>query len=142
MNASKPQEQRYQFRVLKSTRQLSKWTGVWVGTVCLMAFGPLSLWNRGSVFTLLAAGLNVCVGLGLILAHKKFLANMDELQRKVYLDALAITVGTVFIIVVPYAVLDAYNFVHLKTGVAISGLVILMSLTFLASLLYGSWRYR
>jgi hypothetical protein len=105
-----------------------------------MAFGPRFLWNRALVFTLLAVGLNFCVGLGLIVAHKKYLASLDELQRKVYLDALGITVGVVLIVAVPYSVLDRYNIVHLRGDV--SDLLILMSVTFLASIFYGTWRYR
>jgi len=89
---------------------------------------------------MLAVGLNFCVGVGLILAHKRYLISLDELQRKVYLDALAITVGAVLIVAIPYAVLDRYNIIHLKNQV--SGLMILMSVTFLASLFYGTLRYR
>jgi hypothetical protein len=105
-----------------------------------MAFGPRFLWNKTVAFTLLAVGLNFCVGVGLILAHKKYLASLDELQRKVYLDALGVTVGVVLIVAVPYAVLDRFNIVHLKG--AVSDLLILMSVTFLASFLNGTWRYR
>jgi hypothetical protein len=105
-----------------------------------MSFGPRFLWNKTSAFTLLAVGFNFCVGVGLIVAHKKYLANLDELQRKVYLDALGITVGVVLIVAVPYAVLDRFNIVHLNGEV--SDLVILMAVTFLASFLNGTWRYR
>jgi len=105
-----------------------------------MSFGPQFLWDKTSAFTLLAVGLNVCVGVGLIIAHRKYLASLDELQRKVYLDALGITVGVVLIVAVPYAVLDRFNIVHLKAEV--SDLLILMTVTFLASLLTGTWRYR
>jgi hypothetical protein len=105
-----------------------------------MAFGPRFLWNKDLAFTLLAVGLNFCVGVGLILAHKKYLASLDELQRKVYLDALGITVGVVLIVAIPYAVLDRNNIVHLEN--AVSDLMILMSVTFLAALVYGNWRYR
>jgi hypothetical protein len=104
-----------------------------------MALGPQPFWNKDPAF-LLAVGLNFCVGVGLILAHKTYLVSLDELQRKVYLDALAITVGTVLIVAIPYAVLDRYNFVHLKNEV--SDLMILMSVTFLASFFYGRLRYR
>ena len=140
MNRSRTLENGYQSRTLKNILQLVSWGGAWVGTCALMALGPRFLWNKASVFTLLAVGLNVCVGVGLILAHKKYLASLDELQRKVYLDALGITVGVVLIVAIPYAVLDGYNIVHLKNEV--SGLMILMSVTFLASFFYGTWRYR
>jgi hypothetical protein len=130
----------YHSRTLKNILQLAGWAGAWLGTCALMALGPRFLWNKALVFTLAAVGLNFCVGVGLILVHKKYLASLDELQRKVYLDALGITVGVVLIVAIPYAVLDRYDIVHLKNEV--SGLMILMSVTFLASFFYGTWRYR
>jgi len=105
-----------------------------------MSFGPRFLWNSATAFTLLAVGLNFCAGVGLIVAHKRYLANLDELQRKVYLHALGITVGVVLIVSLPYAVLDRFDIVHLKAEV--SDVLILMTVTFLASLLNGLRRYR
>jgi hypothetical protein len=64
------------------------------------------------------------VGVGSILATKKYIAEQDELQQKVYLNALGIAVG-----VIPF-----------KADIA--HLVILMGLTFFVSFLYGTWRYR
>jgi hypothetical protein len=140
MNPSKPQKQSYQARTLISTFHLFTWAIAWVGTCALMTFGPRFLWNQNLAFTLLAVGLNVCIGVGLIVAHKKYLASLDELQRKVYLDALGITVGVVLIVSVPYAVLERFNVIHWNAGV--SDLLILMTVTFLASLFNGTWRYR
>ena len=105
-----------------------------------MALGPKFLWNKALGFTLLAIGVDVAVGVGMILATKKYVTELDDLQQKVYLNALGITVGVALISVVPYAVLDAYHVVHFKAAVAY--LVILMGLTFLVSVLYGTWRYR
>ncbi len=140
MHPSKLQKQGYQSRTLKNTLQLFSWAGAWLGTCALMTFGPRFLWNKTLALTLLAVGLNFCVGVGLIVAHKQYLARLDELQRKVYLDALGITVGVVLIAAVPYAVLERFNILHLKAGV--SDLLILMSVTFLASFFSGTWRYR
>jgi len=140
MNESGTLQNSYHSRTLKNILQLASWAGVWVGTCALMALGPRYLWNKDLIFTQLAVALNFCVGVGLVLAHKKYLASLDELQRKVYLDALGITVGVVLIVAIPYAVLDRYNIVHLDNQV--SGLMILMSVTFLASFFYGTWRYR
>ena len=49
------------------------WNGAWVAATALMAFGPKFLWNKALVFTLLAVGLDVAVGVGMILANKKYL---------------------------------------------------------------------
>jgi hypothetical protein len=61
------------------------------------------------VFTLLAIGLEVVVGVGMILANKKYVAELDELQQKVYLNALGITVGVALIAGIPYSVMDCYH---------------------------------
>ena len=142
MPVNSPGTQRlgYPSRIRKNILQLFCWASAWLGTCALMSFGPRFLWDQTSAFTLMAVGLNLCVGVGLILAHKRYLAGLDELQRKVYLDALGITVGVVLIVSVPYAVLDRFNIVHWKA--AVSDLLILMSVTFLASLVAGTWRYR
>lgn len=139
-NPAKPEKHGYQSRTLKNILQLFSWACAWLATCALMSFGPRFLWNNALTFTLVAVGLNLCVGVGLIVVHKRYLASLDELQRKVYLDALGITVGVVLIVSVPYAVLDRFNIVHLKAEV--SDLLILMTVTFLASLFTGARRYR
>jgi len=133
-------ENGYQSRVRKNTLRLIRWNGGWAAATLLMAFGPRWLWNKALLFTLLAVALDVAVGVGMILANKRYLEELDELQRKVHLNALAITVGVALIAVVPYAVMDAYHVIHLKAAVGF--LVILMGLTFLVSFVYGTWRYR
>jgi hypothetical protein len=105
-----------------------------------MALGPRFLWNKAMAATFLAVGLNFCVGVGLILAHKKYLASQDELQRKIYLNALAITVGVALIVSIPYSVMDRYHLIPFHAG--LSELWILMTLTFLTSIFYNTWRYR
>ena len=80
--------------------------GAWLAATALMKFGPKFLWNQVLAFTLLAIGLDVVVGVGMILANKKYVAELDELQQKVYLNALGMTVGVALIAGVPYAVMD------------------------------------
>jgi hypothetical protein len=140
MNPSKPQEHSYQARTLKSTFQLARWNFAWVATCALMASGPGLLWNKAVVFTLLAVGLNVCVGIGLILVTKNYIMGLDELLRKVHLNALGITVGVAIVFGVPYSVMDTYDLIPFHAD--ISHLVMLMGLTYLVSFLYGTWRYR
>jgi len=105
-----------------------------------MAFGPKFLWNKDLLFTLLAVGLNVAVGVGLILVNKNYLAELDELQRKVQLNSMGITLGVGLIVGVPYSVMDAYHLIPFHADVAY--LLMLMSLTFGLSNLYGTRRYR
>jgi hypothetical protein len=121
------------------TLRLFRWNGAWGAATALMAFGPQFLWNRTLVFTLLAVGLDVAVGVGMILANKNYLAELDELERKVQLNSMGITLG-VAVVAVPCSVMDAYHVIPFHADIAY--LLILMILTFAVSNLYGTRRYR
>jgi hypothetical protein len=140
MSQLKPSESGYESRIRTNVIRLFRWNGAWGAATALMAFGPKFLWNKALVFTLLAVGLDVAVGVGMILANKKYIAELDELQRKVQLNSMGITLGVGLIAAAPFAVMDAYHVIPFHAGIA--HLVILMSLTFLVSNVYGTWRYR
>src|SRR3984885_8728638 len=140
MNQLKPTESGYESRTRANVIRLFRWNGAWGAATALMAFGPKFLWNKALVFTLLAVGLDVAVGVGMILANKTYLAELDELQRKVQLNSMGITLGVGLIAGVPLSVMDAYDVIPFHAGIA--HLVILMALTFAISNLYGTWRYR
>jgi hypothetical protein len=140
MNQTRPSGNGYQSRIRTNIVRLAFWNGAWVGTCALMAFGPKVLWNRALLLTLLAVGLNLSVGVGMLLANKKYVQELDELQRKVYLNALATTVGVGLIASVPISVMSGYHVIPFKADMAY--LVTLMALTFLVSMLYGTRRYR
>jgi hypothetical protein len=130
----------YQSRIRASSIRLARWNAAWVASCALMAFGPKVFWNKDVLFTLLAVALNVAVGVGLILASVKYVEELDELQRKVYLNALGITVGVALIAGIPYSVMDTYDVIPFEANIA--HLVGLMGLTFFLSFRYGTWRYR
>ena len=109
MDHLKPLENGYQSRVRTNVIRLFRWNGAWGAATALMAFGPKFLWNNALLLTLLAVGLDVAVGVGMILANKKYLEELDELQRKVHLNALAVAVGVALIAGIPYSMMDAYD---------------------------------
>src|SRR5215472_1448646 len=107
----------YKSRIRMSTRRLVRWNGAWVAATALMAFGPKFLWNKALVLTLLAVGLDVAVGVGMILATKRYVMELDELQRKVYLNALGITVGVGLIAGIPFSVMGSYHVIPFQADV-------------------------
>jgi hypothetical protein len=140
MNQLRPPRNGYQSRVWKNTIRLASWGVGWVAATALMGLGPKFIWHKALWFTLLAVGLNVALGVGLILAHKIYIAELDELQRKVFLNALAITVGVAVIAGIPWSVMARYHLIPFHADIA--NLVLLMSLTYVVSVVYGNWRYR
>jgi hypothetical protein len=140
MNQLKRPENGYQSRIRTNVIRLFYWNGAWGAATALMALGPKFLWHKALGFTLLSVGLDVAVGVGMILANKKHIAELDELQRKVQLNSMGITLGVALIAGVPLSVMDAYHVIPFHTDIAY--LMILMTLTFAASNLYGTRRYR
>lgn len=131
---------RFQPRIRKRTVMLAYWTAGWLFTVALLAFGPKFLWDKAAPVTLAGFGLCLLVGVGMIVANKNLLRDQDELQRKVQLDAMAITLGVLVITAVPYSMLELYDLAPFEAG--ISPLMVLLSLTYLISLFVGMSRYR
>jgi uncharacterized MnhB-related membrane protein len=140
MNRLNPLERGYESRIRTSTLRLAQWNGLWLVATFLMAFGPKFLWNKASGFTLLAVGLDLAVGVGLIRATKQYILELDELQQKVHLNALGMAVGVGLVVGVPYSVMDAYDVIPFEAE--IGHLIMIMGVTFLASYVYGARRYR
>jgi hypothetical protein len=140
MDQLKPPEKGYESRYRTNTKRLVGWNSAWVAATMLMLFGPKVLWNKALGFTLLAVGLDVAVGVGMVLVTKKFVLELDELQRKVFLNALGIAMGVGLIAGVPLSMLDAYHMIPFHANIGL--LVIIMGLAFFVSFVYGTWRYR
>ena len=138
--AQTQQNDGFQSRLTRRVWKLFYWTFAWVLSTALLALGPKYFWNRGKALTLVAFGIDLAVGVGMILANKSFLQDQDELQRKIHLEAMGITLGVVFIAISAYPLARAYEAVPFDAGVA--HLAVLMSVTYLTSLLMGHRRYR
>ena len=103
MNQLKPRENGYHLQTRTNNIRLACWAAAWLAAAALMAFGPRFLWTHASVFTPLTIGLDVAMGVGFILACKNYVMELDELQQKIYFNALGITVGVAVVGSVPYA---------------------------------------
>ncbi|HKL34778.1 MAG TPA: hypothetical protein VJ899_00655 [Salegentibacter sp.] len=124
----------------KTTLNLSYWSGAWVLTMALVAFGPKFLWEENATLTIIAILVNLGFGIGLIFANKKHLNSLDELQRKIQLEAMALTLGVAVIFGLTYSNLDVTNLIGYDAE--ISHLVILIGVTYLAGSVIGTLRYR
>src|SRR5690242_5835902 len=107
MSPMRPADGGYQSRVRTNVMRLFYWNAAWGAATALMALGPKFLWNKALVFTLLAVGLDIAVGVGMVLVNKRFITELDELQRNVQLNSMGITLGVALIAGVPFSVMDA-----------------------------------
>lgn len=140
MNDLKSNSDDWAASAARNTVRLAYWTGAWVLTMAVVAFGPKLLWNFDTLLTIVAVLINLTVGLGMILANKRHLQGMDEMHQKIFLDAGAITLGVGLVCGLGYELLDDIRLISFDPE--ISHLVILMSLTFLVSMIAGHRKYR
>jgi hypothetical protein len=124
----------------KNILNLAFWTGAWVITMAISTFGSLYLWESNALLSLLAILLNFAVGIGMILANIRHLNSLDELQRKIQLEAMGIALGLAVVGGLAYSSLDQTNIIGYNAE--ISHLVILIGISYMAAILIGNSRYR
>ncbi|TKB46749.1 hypothetical protein [Thalassotalea mangrovi] len=134
MNATTPSSS-WQNRNKKRTRNLALWTLAWVLTMALATLGPALLWQEDKLFSMLAIGLNVLLGFGMIYANVIHLRGLDEMQQKVQLQSMGITLGIGMVLGFAYSNLDIANVI--ATDAEISHLMMIMAITYMISLVIG-----
>lgn len=125
---------------VKILKRLAIWTMAWTISVALVTFGHSMLWDGNTNITLLAIVLNVVLGVGMILANRNYVNQGDELERKIQLEAMGLTLGLTLIIGIAYSMLDQTNIIPMDAE--ISFLVIFMGLTYIASVFINQKKYR
>ncbi|MFD6973739.1 hypothetical protein [Streptomyces sp. NPDC059979] len=129
------------YNEIKASARLVLWTLAWAATLALAKFGPRLLWEPPQqVASWAAVAVNLAVGVGWIVAFTRFLHALDELQRKIMQDALAVTLGVGWIVGFSYVVADAAGLVAHDVGIAV--LPTLMGVVFVIAFVVGKIRYR
>ena len=121
-------------------RNLRYWTLAWVLTSALAAFGPRFIWDYHTALTILGVVINVVIGFRMIVANRDYLRGLDEMHRKIFLDAGALSLGVGLVIGLSYELLEDIKLISFEPE--ISHLVILMCLTFLVGMIRGHRTYR
>lgn len=124
----------------KNTTRLKVWTAAWVLTTAIAAFGPKLAWGFATLPTIGAQLLNLGTGIGMIMATRRYVLGLDEMQQKIFLHAGALTLGVGLVCGLSYDLLEDVRLISFQPE--ISHLVILMCVTFLAGTIFGHRRYR
>lgn len=130
----------WQVSTRKNVRHLAYWTIGWVLTLAVATFGPKFLWDFNPGISIFSILINTLVGAGMIVMNKKYIDGLDEMQRKVNLDAMALALGVGLVGGVSYSTLDIANVIPFDAE--ISFLIMLMSVTYIIAVIAGSIRYK
>ena len=108
--------------------------------MAIATFGPQFLWNEESIGTLLAIIVNLILGVRMILANRKFINSGDELQNKIQLESLGLTLGLAVIVGLSYSLLDQTNLI--SGNAEISVLVLFIGITYLVTMTVNNRKYK
>ena len=126
-------------RTRRITVKLFCWTSAWVVTLAIATFGPHFVWTSKAM-TLVAILVNLAAGAGMILANKDHLENLDEMQRKIQLEAMALALGVALVAGLAYSTADTTDLIPFDAEIGL--LVFLVTAAYGLGLLLGYRRYR
>jgi uncharacterized membrane protein len=126
-------------QIKKVTKNLALWTLLWLFSLALATFGPKFLWEQNTNWSILAIVINAAFGAGMIWANIKHLSVLDELQKKIQLDALGIALGIGIVGGLSYSVMDIANVI--SSDAEIGFLIMLIGVSYIIALLVGKKRY-
>ncbi len=122
-----------------NTKKLAFWTMIWVFSTALATFGPEFIWEN-PLFTYAGVGLFLITGAAMILANRKHILNLDELQQRMHLEAMAISLGIAVVLGLGLSILEQQDLLGFKMDFAFMTIVI--SLTYLAGLAINTRRFK
>ena len=106
----------------------------------LLAFGPKLLWDFNVAISLAVIAVNLVFGYCMIITNKKYLDGLDELQRQLHLNAMAISLGVSVVFGAIYGLLEPARL--LDATPSPSNILIVMSLSYFISLVINFRKYQ
>ena len=128
------------FTPRENVKMLAVSTTIWLITMAIAAFGPTLLWDNQTSITLLAIALNLIAGLFVIKSNLQYWNSLDEMIQRVHLNAMGIALGLGIVGGLSFSLLETSDILQSESD--LSFMVILMSLSYLISIIVGMKRLR
>jgi len=130
----------YSDRNCKNTRNLRSWTFAWVVTMAITAFAPKYIWAFNTLLTILSVVINLVIGFGMLLANRRYLRGLDEMQQRIMFDAMGLTLGVGMVVGLSYELLEDIKLITFQPE--IGHLVMIMCLTYLGGIIAGQRKFQ
>ena len=129
----------FEMRSIGAMARLLAWILAWVATMVLVDKAVLYQWHSSASLSLLGVAVNAALGLGMIWTFIRYLRQMDEMQRQIQLESLALAMGVGLVGSFTYSLLGTAGFI---TDGEVSDIILLMTGTYVAGTIFGQLRYR
>lgn len=126
-------------RDLKNANIVNLWAVAWAASLAVISLISKYEWFSATLPITMLFVLNSGIGVGMILAYKRFLKELDEMERKIQLDALALSIGVTLVAFGGVSILEKAGMVP---ELEASHLIVLIALTYMAGIIVGRIRYQ
>ncbi len=125
-------------RDIQNANKVNLWCLIWVVTLGISTYMFDYEEYRSWPYLLSAVVINGGSGIALVFAYKKLLVNLDEMERKIQLEALALSVG---VTIVAYSVGSILVKADFLTKLEPAHLIVAISLGYIVGLISGRVRH-
>jgi len=140
MTKQECEQSTYQRKNCENNANLRNWTIAWVITMAIAAFAPRFVWDYNTAFSVIAILVNLVIGFRMLVANRVHLKGLDEMQQKILLDAMALSLGVGLVVGLSYELLEDIKLITFQPEIA--HVVIVMGLTYLVAVLLGHRKYQ
>ncbi len=123
----------------KNTRSLAIWTGTWLLSLALVAFGPVLIWDYNKIISWCAIVTNLVMGYKMIMANKQHLEDLDELQQRIHFVAMALSLGVSMVFGAVFGLLEAVRLVEFQPNA--SSVLFVMGISYGIGMLLAHRKY-
>ncbi|WP_395344949.1 hypothetical protein PN836_009255 [Ningiella sp. W23] len=139
MTNTHPDDTDISTRTVKNTKQLALWTGLWLLSLAIVSFGPSTLWDYHKVISVCTVITNLVMGYKMIVANKQHLLGLDELQQRIQLEAMAMSLGVSMVFGAIFGLLEPIKLISFTPNP--SSILFVMGITYLIMIFITSRRY-
>ncbi len=121
----------------RNANRVNLWAFGWVGTLLTLSLLGTGEKQGLSLVALVVFALHLLCGIFMILSYRRFVRILDEMERKIQFDALALSVGITMVFFSAASILGQTGVVPATNS---ASLIVVMSMTYVISLIVGRVR--
>jgi len=139
MNDSLNTGSNYDKRSIRENLKLVLWVFVWTASSVISQKAKAYGWWEAEWITLLSIAINAALGLLLVHYYRQMLNRMDDLQRKIHLEAISISFGLGLVLSISYTILVTWGYI---INEQVSDIFTLMCISYAAAIVSNTVRYK
>lgn len=129
----------YDKRAIRDNLKLAAWIFIWMASLTISDKAALYDWWSAEWLTILSIVVNAGLGLWVVHRYRQMLRGMDDLQRKIQLEALSLALGISLVGACSYMLLVTWGYV---TDEEVSDMFMLMCVCYSLAVLFNTLKYR